>query len=217
MRFDDFADLNVHVALDSQLATDEILDEPIFQPLLLIIPLRLGISEINPIYIDGLKKCLQFEETLGIIGGKPNQALYFIGYVGNEALYLDPHTCQRSGTVGNKESPQEIEMDESFHQKFAARINFTSFDPSIAVCFLCKSHDEFQGLIKKFKSEIIDVGLTPLFEITKSRAMPWISSSCSSRDLEQDLGIICGDQPVEDFEELKKETNGSDDEFEIID
>lgn len=28
-----------------------------WMPLLLIVPLRLGLSEINPVYIDGLKVC----------------------------------------------------------------------------------------------------------------------------------------------------------------
>ena len=31
-----------------------------------------------------------------MIGGRPNHALYFIGVVGNELIYLDPHICQNS-------------------------------------------------------------------------------------------------------------------------
>lgn len=221
VKFDDeFSKLVVHVALDQQLATDDIDDlcdvDDSFKPLLLIIPLRLGLDVINPIYIDALKKCLEFEESLGIIGGKPNQALYFIGYVGNEALYLDPHTVQRSGNVGNKENTNEIELDESFHQKYATRINFQQFDPSIAVCFLCKTKSEYENLLINFQTQIIDAKMQSLFEITKSRPSPWISSSMSSRELENDLGLASGGA-TEDFEDLKKETTASDDEFEIID
>lgn len=68
-----------------------------------------------------------------MIGGRPNQALYFIGYVGDEALYLDPHTTQKCGSVGEKVTSSEIEFDETFHQKYAARINFKSMDPSLAI------------------------------------------------------------------------------------
>lgn len=68
-----------------------------------------------------------------MIGGKPNQALYFIGYVGDEALYLDPHTTQKAGTIGNKSNELEIEMDGTFHNKYASRISFTAMDPSSAV------------------------------------------------------------------------------------
>ncbi|CAO1308690.1 unnamed protein product [Diamesa serratosioi] len=217
---DDFSKLVVHVALDHQLATDDIDDlcdvDDSFKPLLLIIPLRLGLDVINPIYIDALKKCFEFEASLGIIGGKPNQALYFIGYVGNEALYLDPHTVQRSGAIGNKENTNEIELDESFHQKYATRINFQQFDPSIAICFLCKTKSEYENLLINFQTQIIDTKMQSLFEITKSRPSPWISSSMSSRELENDLGLASG-AGTEDFEELKKETTESDDEFEIID
>lgn len=77
-----------------------------WSPLLLVIPLRLGLLNINPIYIDSLKvmlnelltktliltvnvfmfityqSCLQMPQSIGMIGGKPSQALYFIGYVG---------------------------------------------------------------------------------------------------------------------------------------
>lgn len=68
-----------------------------------------------------------------MVGGRPNQALYFIGYVGDEALYLDPHTTQRCGTVGKKSDSAECEIDETFHQKYAARINFKQMDPSLAL------------------------------------------------------------------------------------
>lgn len=65
-----FANFSVHVALDHQLATEEILQDAShnFQPLLIIIPVRLGLHELNPIYIDGLKRCLELDASMGIIG-----------------------------------------------------------------------------------------------------------------------------------------------------
>lgn len=209
----------MHVALDHQLATEEIVDlqdASSFKPLLIIIPLRLGLGEINPIYIDSLKKCLELDASMGIIGGRPNQALYFFGCVGDDQiLYLDPHSCQKSGSVGNKETPGEIEMDETFHQRFAGRMAFTSMDPSIAVSFFCKTRQDFDQLVQQL--EMKD-GKTPIFEVIKSRSIPWTSaasSMTSSRDLENDLNVICGEQThYEEFEDVKE---GSDDEFEIID
>lgn len=77
---------------------------------------------------------------MGVIGGKPNLALYFIGCVGDEVIYLDPHTTQKSGSVGNKETEEEIEMDITYHCKYANRINILSMDPSVAVVnvVICK-------------------------------------------------------------------------------
>lgn len=111
-------------------------DNDVWKPLLLIVPLRLGLNEVNPIYIDGLKKCFQIPGSIGMIGGRPNQALYFIGFVGDDALYLDPHTTQRSGSVGQKLEQSEIEHDATFHQKYAARINFKQMDPSLALVII---------------------------------------------------------------------------------
>lgn len=104
-----------------------------WKPLLLIIPLRLGLSEVNPIYINGLKRTFEIPGTLGLIGGRPNQAHYFIGYVGDEAIYLDPHTTQKCGTVGDKTTSSEVDMDETYHQKYASRIHFEKMDPSLAL------------------------------------------------------------------------------------
>lgn len=55
--------------------------DEIWKPLLLIIPLRLGLSEVNPIYINALKKSFEIPGTVGLVGGRPNQAHYFIGKI----------------------------------------------------------------------------------------------------------------------------------------
>lgn len=99
----------------------------------MIIPLRLGLSEVNPIYIPGLKRSFEIPGSVGMVGGRPNQAHYFIGYVGDEALYLDPHVTQKCGTIGEKLQQTEIDMDETYHQKYAARLNFKNMDPSLAL------------------------------------------------------------------------------------
>merc|ERR550532_50608 len=62
-----------------------------WRPILLIVPLRLGLTDINSAYIEPIKECFHMEETMGIIGGRPNSAYYFIGYQGSYLLYLDPH------------------------------------------------------------------------------------------------------------------------------
>eukprot|EP00075_Anas_platyrhynchos_P015370 XP_027304623.1 cysteine protease ATG4A-like isoform X2 [Anas platyrhynchos] len=40
-----------------------------WKPLLLIIPLRLGINHINPVYIDAFKECFKMPQSLGALGG----------------------------------------------------------------------------------------------------------------------------------------------------
>ena len=117
----------------------------------MIVPLRLGLSEINPIYINALKKTFEIPGTVGIVGGRPNQALYFIGYVGDEALYLDPHTTQKSGSVGDKLSQNEVDLDDTYHQRFAARINFKNMDPSVALVSVHCGHGDGTQVIDSFR------------------------------------------------------------------
>lgn len=65
-----------------------------WRPLLLIVPTRLGVDKLNKSYIPHLKACLECPFTVGIIGGKPNKSLYFVGYQDEEVVYLDPHVVR---------------------------------------------------------------------------------------------------------------------------
>ncbi|NXF26664.1 ATG4B protease, partial [Rhodinocichla rosea] len=103
---------------------------PLWKPLVLLIPLRLGLTEINEAYIETLKHCFMMPQSLGVIGGKPNSAHYFIGYVGEELIYLDPHTTQPAVEPGDS----GCLPDESFHcQHPPCRMSIAELDPSIAV------------------------------------------------------------------------------------
>ena len=42
-------------------------------PILLIIPLRLGLDQVNTVYINSIRYFLKSKECVGIMGGKPNQ------------------------------------------------------------------------------------------------------------------------------------------------
>lgn len=131
--FQETSSISTKTTTTSSTISDDETDNDGWKPLLLMIPLRLGLNDINPIYIPALKKCFEMEENCGMIGGRPNQALYFLGYVGDEVLYLDPHTTQRSGSVGKKTSDDEIEYDATYHRKYAGRIPFSGMDPSLAI------------------------------------------------------------------------------------
>uniref|UniRef100_A0A1I8NR05 Cysteine protease n=1 Tax=Stomoxys calcitrans TaxID=35570 RepID=A0A1I8NR05_STOCA len=183
VRYDDWCSLMIHVAMDNTIVTDDILNlclenpqnDDSWKPLLLIVPLRLGLSDINPIYIPALKSCFELLGFSGMIGGRPNQALYFMGYVDDDVLFLDPHTTQRSGSVGQKTSQDEIDFDATFHQRYAGRIQFTQMDPSLALCFLCKTRISFDILMEDLKTKVL-ITSTPIFEITKTRSPEWVSS-----------------------------------------
>jgi len=126
----------------------------------IIIPLRLGLTDVNIEYIDQLKLCFRLPQTLGCIGGKPNHAHYFIGYLENdELLYLDPHITQAhiDTTV--------IADDTSYHCDRVNRMKFSGLDPSLALAFACKTESEFDDLIAKLRQNLPS---RPMFEICES-------------------------------------------------
>ena len=79
VQFDPQQRLNVQVAMNNVLILS---DFPLtnWRPLLLFLPVRLGINEINPTYFNSLKTCFELEQCVGVIGGRPNHALFYVGY-----------------------------------------------------------------------------------------------------------------------------------------
>ncbi|XP_026487654.2 cysteine protease ATG4B isoform X2 [Vanessa tameamea] len=224
--YDKWSSLVIHVALDNTVVKEDILQQCIvnndrgdssdnpdniivsdWMPLLLIVPLRLGLSEINPVYIDGLKICFQSPQSVGVIGGKPNQALYLIGCVGDEVVYLDPHTTQRSGLVENKITDEQKEMDCTYHCKYASRIPMLSMDPSVAVCFLCRTKRDFDELCITIENKLMQES-QPLFEICEKRPAHW-GPSINDIDLQNTTLFT-------EFEEVDRQFDDSDEEFEIL-
>lgn len=56
---------------------------------------RVVLVQVNERYISQLQEVLQWPQSIGIVGGRPSSSLYFVGYQGNQVLYLDPHQAQQ--------------------------------------------------------------------------------------------------------------------------
>ncbi|XP_030810542.1 cysteine protease ATG4B isoform X2 [Camarhynchus parvulus] len=137
---------------------------PLWKPLVLLIPLRLGLTEINEAYIETLKHCFMMPQSLGVIGGKPNSAHYFIGFVGEELIYLDPHTTQPAVEPGDS----GCLPDESFHcQHPPCRMSIAELDPSIAVGFFCNTEADFNDWCQQIKKLSLVRGALPMFELVE--------------------------------------------------
>lgn len=166
------------------------------RPVLLSIPLRLGLSEITPVYFDKLKASFTLRQCLGIIGGKTNHASYFIGYVGEELIYLDPHTTQL----------HQSEMDDrSYHCEHPSRMRFSELDPSIALCFYCENEADFDNWCGEAQRCLLEPERDAIFEILdeKPKMLPYIDID----DLD-DADFNCTGESERKFT--------SDDEFELL-
>ncbi|CAJ0931288.1 unnamed protein product [Ranitomeya imitator] len=172
--FDQWSSMAVHIAMDNTVVTDEIRrlcrlgsgdsgplcnghdgasnSHRMWRPLVLLIPLRLGLSEINGAYIETLKHCFMLPQSLGVIGGRPNSAHYFIGYVGDELIYLDPHTTQ----LAVEPTDGIYIADDSFHcQHPPCRMHVSEIDPSIAVGFFCSSEEDFDDWCQRIRKTML--------------------------------------------------------------
>ncbi|XP_055338923.1 cysteine protease ATG4B-like [Paramacrobiotus metropolitanus] len=183
--YDEISKLAIHIAMDNLLIVEEVQQacknsSGFWTPLLLFIPLRLGLTEMNPAYIRALKCCLSMRESVGIIGGKPNHAYYFIGFVEDELLYLDPHKTQSAPNL-NFTSQMEIQdivdavksiPDESYHCNMVNRMDFSLIDPSVALGFYCHTEGQFENLCKILRSTVLDKQ-PMLFELCEKAPAGW--------------------------------------------
>ncbi|XP_078004038.1 cysteine protease ATG4A isoform X2 [Phascolarctos cinereus] len=141
-----------------------------WRPLLLIVPLRLGINQINPVYVDAFKECFKMPQSLGALGGKPNSAYYFIGFLGDELIYLDPHTTQ---TFVDSEENGTVD-DQSFHcQQSPHRMKILNLDPSVALGFFCKEEEDFDNWCGLVQKEILKPQSLQMFELVQKHPAHW--------------------------------------------
>ncbi|XP_038050637.1 cysteine protease ATG4A-like [Patiria miniata] len=175
-----------------------------WRPVLIFIPLRLGLNEINAVYIRRLKRCFTLRQSLGVIGGKPNHAHYFIGFVGDELIYLDPHTTQPALTTDKWGFLQ----DESYHCDHACRMNTHNLDPSIALGYYCQDEADFEAWCRDIQQVIKEQDLSPMFELTEERPSHWPPF---------DPGQSSMDTSFEIRDEVEEDpTYDSDEEFELL-
>mmetsp|Transcript_16279 Transcript_16279/g.16210 ORF Transcript_16279/g.16210 Transcript_16279/m.16210 type:complete len:151 (-) Transcript_16279:26-478(-) len=60
-----------------------------------MLPIMLGLKTIQPEFHSAVKYFLSMPQTVGIVGGKPRSALYFVGYQEENFIFLDPHLVQK--------------------------------------------------------------------------------------------------------------------------
>jgi cysteine protease ATG4 len=116
-----------------------------WRPVVILIPLRLGLDSLNPIYEASLHQIFEIPQTLGIVGGRPRSSLYFIGYQGDHVIYLDPHIVQKKSSDLS-----------TYHCKVLRRMKMSDIDPSLVIGFLCKDRKDFDELIQ-YAQKLADV------------------------------------------------------------
>lgn len=141
--------------------------------LLLFVPLRLGANHVNPVYINHIRHMLSLETCLGILGGKPNHSLYFIGHYGQDVIYLDPHVAHEYVPISSWEDISSLEIrDEetkvklrkhpinTFHSRSYSKMSIKHLDPSCVVGFIFKTRTELDESFRVLNlNQVLDVDL----------------------------------------------------------
>uniref|UniRef100_A0A1I7WTK4 Cysteine protease n=1 Tax=Heterorhabditis bacteriophora TaxID=37862 RepID=A0A1I7WTK4_HETBA len=100
-----------------------------WRPLLLLIPLRLGLTNINRCYLPAVQEFFKLDSCVGIIGGRPNHALYFVGIAGDRLIYLDPHFCRPSiNEISLGKGKTTCDEFDSIEKTLKTRCSLSSFD-----------------------------------------------------------------------------------------
>jgi len=144
----------MYVSNDSVLYLDEITklctsktdsSKP-WRSLFIMIPLRLGINSLNELYIPSLKTLFTFPQCLGIAGGKPRAAMYFVAIQDSFFFYLDPHVVQPSIHMN-----EQSFSSESFHCAVPHKMPINAVDPSLAIGFYCSDKKDFDDFWTRAK------------------------------------------------------------------
>lgn len=129
---------------------------------LVLVPVRLGVDSLNPVYFESIKKSFAIPHSVGIAGGRPNSSLYFVGHEGDHLAYLDPHYMR--ATIEPKDaSSYTMEDLESYHCPTVRLVPVNTIDPSMVFGFYCKDEQEVDAF--KLSTQQLCDGRTPLFSI----------------------------------------------------
>ncbi|EEF33181.1 Cysteine protease ATG4B, putative [Ricinus communis] len=138
-------------------------------PILLLVPLVLGLDKVNPRYIPSLQATFTFSQSLGIMGGKPGASTYIVGVQDDNAFYLDPHEVQSVVNIGR----DDIEADtSSYHSDIVRHIPLHSIDPSLAIGFYCRDKDDFDEFCLLASKLADDSQGAPLFTVAHCHKLP---------------------------------------------
>ena len=160
-------------------------DSRSWTPVLLLIPMRLGFDKLNPCYVDSLKAIRASENCMGVLGGRPRHALYFLGFQEDNLIHLDPHLSQETVDTGREDFPTD-----SYHCKNPRKMSVSNMDPSCCLGVYCQSRESFEGwcrLTKELMTHTTEVTSYPMFGIEEGRAEDKTKGGGQISFLEQEM------------------------------
>ncbi|XP_063219689.1 cysteine protease atg4da isoform X2 [Bacillus rossius redtenbacheri] len=194
---EELKEICVYVAQDCAVYIQDVLDQcmgsvksandgkSLWKALILLVPLRLGMEKLNYMYGPCLTSLLQLETCIGIIGGRPKHALYFIGFQDDKLIHLDPHYCQEVVDVWQPKFPLT-----SFHCRSPRKMNITRMDPSCCVGFYCRTQGDFRNFVQSAQPVLVpptETANCPIFVFSDGRSRDTLAMKCVIPDFDNEL------------------------------
>ena len=134
-------------------------------PFVLSIPIRLGLKNINEIYIPSLIKLINLKYCIGLLGGYPGKCFYIfsenlLGFgieSRNNLLYIDPHEINECVKDPLHLTIEEILTYTNTEIKILKESNIKSLDPSMTICFYISNEEEYKDLLSLIKELNINI------------------------------------------------------------
>ncbi|KAL8803506.1 MAG: hypothetical protein Q9223_006147 [Gallowayella weberi] len=114
-----------------------------FNPILILVGIRLGIDRVTPAYWESLKAALQLPQSIGIAGGRPSSSHYFVGHQGDNFFFLDPHQPRPALPRRNDVTEYSKEDIDSCHNRRLRRLPIQEMDPSMLIGFLIRDKGDW--------------------------------------------------------------------------
>eukprot|EP01017_Pseudomicrothorax_dubius_P038036 TRINITY_DN5646_c0_g1_i3.p1 TRINITY_DN5646_c0_g1~~TRINITY_DN5646_c0_g1_i3.p1 ORF type:complete len:370 (+),score=53.26 TRINITY_DN5646_c0_g1_i3:242-1351(+) len=116
---------------------------------LLMISTMLGLDEVNPDYYAPILDILALPQSVGILGGEGNKALYFFGFQGDRLLFLDPHYVQPAlKGIEDLNDPRGLGTYEP-HGSYSLELR--RMQTSVTLCFYVQNRADLDDLIARMR------------------------------------------------------------------
>jgi len=114
---------------------------------ILMVPVRLGINNINAAYFPKITALFREPQFIGIVGGRPHSSLFFFAAQGQHLYYLNPHYVQQ--TQQHPATTDSISI-ASYVPSRVKKVPVSELDPSMSLGFLFGSMAEFDEFQRRF-------------------------------------------------------------------
>lgn len=166
------------------------LDDVEWAPLIILIPIKVGMETVHPMYIPSLESLFMIPQSIGVVGGKPYSSFYFIAGQGDVLHFLDPHYVQDYVPIPPDKVSFEISTWTDPEIRWIKAINV---DATFSAGFFIRNKADFIRF--ETISKFIFTKVQPLFSFEHGLVSKESLLNCSSSNLSSSASSTTHNRP----------------------